>query len=66
MWVTNFNRTVKVGVTKKGIFDQILEGGEKASHFYIADKSLQSKGTARVKEQMCLGHLRKSKKAGFA
>lgn len=36
MWVTTFNRIVRVGVTKKGTFDQIFEGGEKTSHLDIA------------------------------
>lgn len=49
VWVTNFNEIIRVGVTKKGTFNQILERGENAGHLDIADTSLQHKGTAGAK-----------------
>lgn len=51
MWVTNFNRIVRVVITKKGTFDQILEEGKRTSHLDIAHNTLQPNGMVRAKKQ---------------
>ena len=67
MWVTHLNRIVRVGVTKKGTFNQTLEGDERASHSDIGDEPSQLEETDSMSKdpemKMGLGYLANSKKA---
>lgn len=67
MWVTHWNRIVRVGVTKKGTFNQTLEGDERARHSDIGDEPSQLEETDSMSEDpevnMGLGYLANSKKA---
>lgn len=45
VWVTHLNRIVRVDITKKGTFNQTLEGDERASHSDIGDEPSQLEET---------------------
>ena len=50
MWFTNFNRIVRVGVPKKGTFDQILEEGKRTSHLDTVYNTFRSNWDSKSKE----------------